>query len=101
MRSSIGSASESARKSRNVSAWAEMPVAVPVMTISAAQCRAGRALIGWSQSDLERTAKVAKKTIADFERDARPRTSGLLKRLAADIEFLPDNGVRLRAKASE
>ncbi len=35
------------------------------------QCRAGRALLNWSQDDLETAARVSKKTIADFERDQR------------------------------
>jgi transcriptional regulator with XRE-family HTH domain len=62
------------------------------VTLTPAQCRAARALLGWSQQDLERTAHVAKKTIADFERGARnpfPRTlEDLIEALeAAGIEF--------------
>ena len=71
------------------------------MVISPAQCRAARALIDWTQSDLEKAARVAKKTIADFERAARTpydRTLGALRDAleAAGVEFLDDNGVRLR-----
>jgi transcriptional regulator with XRE-family HTH domain len=39
--------------------------------ISAEQCRAARALLGWSQSDLATRADVAVSTIADFERGER------------------------------
>ena len=77
--------------------------------ISSHQCRAARALISWSQERLAEASLVAKKTIADFEREAaspRPRTilalANALK--AAGIEFIPENGggagVRMR-KAGE
>ena len=36
-----------------------------------AECRAGRALLGWSQRDLAQRAHVAVSTVADFERTAR------------------------------
>ena len=62
------------------------------MSLTPAQCRAARALLGWSQQDLERTSRVAKKTIADFERGARspfPRTlDDLVEALEkAGVEF--------------
>lgn len=41
------------------------------MSITPAQCRAGRALVGMSQSDLAEAATVSRATLADFERDAR------------------------------
>ncbi len=47
------------------------------LTISPAQCRAARALLGWGQKDVARRSEVNLKTIADFERGARtpfPRT---------------------------
>jgi transcriptional regulator with XRE-family HTH domain len=67
------------------------------MSISPAQCRGARGLLGWSQSDLSEASKTATKTIADFERGARepyPRTiadvrSALEK---AGIEFIDENG---------
>ena len=79
------------------------------MSLSAAQCRAARALLGMSQSDLAESSKGAKGTIATFEtgkRDPYPRTledlSGALE--AAGVEFIPENGggagVRLRKVAS-
>jgi len=75
------------------------------MSISPAQCRAARGLLGWSQLDLSKASKTATKTIADFERGARapyPRTledvRGAIER--AGIEFIDENGggpgVRLR-----
>jgi DNA-binding transcriptional regulator YiaG len=75
------------------------------MSISPAQCRGARGLLGWSQSDLSAASKTATKTIADFERGARepyPRTledvRGALEK--AGIEFIAKNGggpgVRLR-----
>ena len=75
------------------------------MSISPAQCRGARGLLGWSQSDLSEASKTATKTIADFERGARepyPRTlEGVQNALeAAGIEFIEENGggagVRLR-----
>ena len=75
------------------------------MSFSSAQCRAARALIGWSQDDLEAAAKVAKKTIADFERQARQPHARTLEALRAALEaagviFIAENGegpgVRLR-----
>ena len=39
--------------------------------ISAAQCRAARAMLNWSQDDLATNAQVARATIADFERKER------------------------------
>ena len=67
----------------------------------AAQCRAARALLGWSQDDLVAQSTITKKTIADFEREATrpyPRTLAAIQRAleAAGVEFLPDNGVRLK-----
>ena len=37
------------------------------MAVFAAQSRAARALLGWSQDDLSQRSKVAKTTIATFE----------------------------------
>jgi transcriptional regulator with XRE-family HTH domain len=40
------------------------------MDFSPAQCRAARALLNWSQSELGRRARVDTKTVADYERGA-------------------------------
>lgn len=78
------------------------------MELSPAQCRAARAMLNWSQADLERAAAVAKKTIADFERDARSPYDRTLVAIraaleAAGVEFIDENGggagVRLRKHA--
>ena len=41
------------------------------MSFTPAQCRAARALLGWSQAELSEHSGVATKTIADFEREDR------------------------------
>ena len=62
-----------------------------------AQCRAARALLGWSRMDLATAAKVADRTITDFERGARktyPRTLRDIEEAfeAAGVEFIDENG---------
>jgi len=69
--------------------------------LSAAQCRAARALLGWSQDELVAHSEITKKTIADFERGATtpyPSTIAAVRSAleAAGVEFLPDHGVKLR-----
>lgn len=73
--------------------------------ITAEQCRAGRALIDWSQVELSERSRIAKKTIADFERGHRayhPKTSHAVKVALEShgVIFIPENGggvgVRLR-----
>ena len=39
--------------------------------LSPAQCRAARAILGWTQAELARLATLARKTIADFEAHGR------------------------------
>jgi transcriptional regulator with XRE-family HTH domain len=63
------------------------------MFITAAQCRAARALLGWSQRELEARAKVSKKAIADFERGASEPYARTMRDIfetldAAGIQFL-------------
>lgn len=84
-------------------------------SISPAQCRAARALLGWSQDELKERSGVAKVTIADFERGARTRSpyAETLRRLIAalaeaGVVFLADGeaisggpGVRLRKVPEE
>ncbi len=60
------------------------------MSLLASQCRAARAMLGFSQRDLAKHAEVAHRTIADFETGSRtphPRT------LKAIRETLEKNGV--------
>jgi transcriptional regulator with XRE-family HTH domain len=55
-----------------------------------AQCRAARALLNWSQRRLAEEARVARKTVADFEAASRP----LRERTRRDItETLQENGI--------
>lgn len=79
------------------------------MEITPPQCRAARALLNWSQTQLEASSRVAKKTIADFEREARspyPRTIEAIRTAleTAGVEFIAENGegagVRLRKEAA-
>ncbi|GEO81952.1 helix-turn-helix transcriptional regulator [Pararhodospirillum oryzae] len=65
--------------------------------LSPAQCRAGRALVGWSQQELCERAQVARKTLADFEAGKStpyPRTAAAIRMAleAAGIEFIAENG---------
>ena len=73
--------------------------------ITSAQCRAARALLGWGQGRLAEKAKVALKTLVDFERGNRSPHDATLDSLQAalgraGVEFIPENGggpgVRLR-----
>ena len=76
------------------------------MSMSAAQCRAARALLGWSQDTLAKWSLISKATIANFEAGKRTPTASNLNslRVALEIggvEFIPYTedqgpGVRLR-----
>jgi len=77
--------------------------------ISAAQLRAARGLLGWSQGDLAKAANVGRATIADFETGKREPYQRTLDDMrvaleTAGVEFTPENGggvgVRLRKKPS-
>ena len=64
---------------------------MPVKTIyteriTAAQCRAARALLRWSQSDLAEKAQVGKQTLADFEREARVPYDRTLADIVSTLE---------------
>lgn len=64
------------------------------------QCRAARALLDWTQSDLVEHSGVTQKTITDFERGLtrpyqRTLTSLIATFEAAGIEFI-NRGVRMR-----
>lgn len=67
------------------------------LSLSPEQCRAARALIGWSQDQLASASKVAKATIANFEAGRRTpyeRTLGDIGSAleAAGVQFIPENG---------
>ncbi|ESW90558.1 helix-turn-helix domain-containing protein [Mesorhizobium australicum] len=67
------------------------------MTISPSQCRAARALVGWSQDQLAAASQVAKTTIANFEAGKRTPYDRTLVDLqaaleAAGVELIPQNG---------
>ncbi len=73
--------------------------------LSAPQCRAARALVGWSQDDLANASGVAKATIAYFETEKRQpydKTLGDLRRVLEKngVAFIDMDdagaGVRLR-----
>lgn len=73
------------------------------MSVSPAQCRAARALIGWSQDQLATASKVAKATIANFEAGKRAPYDRTLDDIrssleAAGVEFSNGDqpGVRLK-----
>jgi transcriptional regulator with XRE-family HTH domain len=69
--------------------------------VDAAQSRAARGLLNWSQSELVEHSGISKKAIADFERGASRPYGRTLKAIvaafeAAGIEFI-NRGVRMRA----
>ena len=83
------------------------------MVLSSEQCRAGRALLGWTQDDLSARSSVAKKTIADFEvgkRSPYARTLADIQKAmeASGVTFIAEGeasssggpGVRLGAGAA-
>ncbi len=75
------------------------------MAIIPSQCRAARALLGWSRKQLAESALIAERTLVDFERGARnplDRTLSDIRRALEDagVIFIDENeegpGVRLR-----
>jgi DNA-binding XRE family transcriptional regulator len=71
--------------------------------VDPAQCRAARALLDWTQSDLMDHCGASQKTIVDFERGTtRPYGRTLIAIVAAfeaaGIEFI-NRGVRMRASS--
>jgi ribosome-binding protein aMBF1 (putative translation factor) len=78
-----------------------------LVTMVPEQCRAARALLGWSQQQLAQNARVGVVTIHQLETGAsEPRRSTLdvVRRCleAAGVEFIDENGggpgVRLRTR---
>lgn len=80
------------------------------MTITGAQCRAGRALAELSREILAKLSKVDAVVIEHFERKLDKPDAGAIAAIAAALEeagivFIPENGggvgVRLKFTASE
>ena len=81
-----------------------------VLILTAAQCRAARALIEWSVDELALASKVDTQTITDFELRYRAPNDGDKRRLRLALEdggviFIPENGggagVRLKFSRRE
>lgn len=67
------------------------------MSVTAAQCRAGRSLISWSQTELANESNVSRATVADFERETRTPHQNNLEAIrsaleAAGVQFIEENG---------
>lgn len=50
------------------------------------QCKAARALLGWSQTQLERASSVHKSTIVEFERGQRDTKAETVRKLRTKFE---------------
>jgi transcriptional regulator with XRE-family HTH domain len=66
-------------------------------SLTASQCRAGRALIDWTQAQLSQSASIDIQTIADFEKRFRSADETTRRRLRAALEaagvvFIAENG---------
>ncbi|PWK65898.1 helix-turn-helix protein [Aminobacter sp. AP02] len=77
------------------------------MPTTAAQCRAARALLAWSQSDLCEAAGVGRATLANFEAEKSTPYERTLRDIRAALEaagvmFIDQNGngpgVRLKER---
>jgi transcriptional regulator with XRE-family HTH domain len=77
--------------------------------LTAAQCRAARALLDWSQNDLAKEAGISAVSLSAFERGGmiRKRNAINLQTVleAAGVEFISENGggpgVRLKKVARD
>jgi transcriptional regulator with XRE-family HTH domain len=70
---------------------------VAATALTASQCRAGRALIEWSQQQLSQAASIDVQTIGDFEKRFRAPDETTRRRLRAALEaagvvFIAENG---------
>lgn len=83
----------------------------PAISLTAAQCRAARALLDWSQDDLAARAEITRTPLAMFEGGKSTPYQSTLERLRkaierGGVEILDDGeesrrggpGVRLRGK---
>jgi hypothetical protein len=69
----------------------------PATALTAAQCRAARALIEWTQAQLSQSAGIDIQTIVYFERRFRQADETTRRRLRATLEaagviFIAENG---------
>jgi hypothetical protein len=72
-------------------------IATAPTALTASQCRAGRALVEWSQQQLSQAASIDLHTVADFEKRFRAADETTRRRLRAALEaagviFIPENG---------
>jgi transcriptional regulator with XRE-family HTH domain len=70
--------------------------------ITAAQCRAARALLNWSQPELAERCGIHVQTISNFEKESSTPSKTTLGKIslvlqAANIEFIGQDGVRQRS----
>jgi transcriptional regulator with XRE-family HTH domain len=79
-------------------------------TLTPAQSRGARAMLGWTRDDLAEHSRVSPATLADFEAGKRTpydRTLADIRRALENggVEFTPENGggvgVRLRKRGAE
>jgi DNA-binding transcriptional regulator YiaG len=72
-----------------------------IVEMSPSQCKAARALLEWTQSELARAADLGLSTVVDFEKQRRVVSGEALNAIRraleqAGIEFLDGNGPGLR-----
>jgi transcriptional regulator with XRE-family HTH domain len=72
---------------------------------SAAQCRAARGLLNWSQTTLCKASKVGMRTLGDFERETHRPSDHLVRDIraaleTAGIEFFSEDGGRIGVRLS-
>lgn len=72
-----------------------------LLMLTEADCRAARALLDWSQTDLAKRSNLGESSIRDFEKGRRtpgPNNLAAVRRALEDggVEFLEGGGVRLR-----
>jgi transcriptional regulator with XRE-family HTH domain len=76
----------------------------PRSEISAMQVRMARAALGWGVRELASAAEISGDTLNRLEKGAalRPRTVAAVRHAleAAGVEFLPEDGVRLKGPTS-